>query len=281
MSSLRIVFLLLALLSGGLAHASHPFDNVPRASDEELDRMRGGFVVNWNGQEFLMPFSIDGIERLTQINGQTFINGTLVSPRVNPQALIPFSQIGQVSMNVPTVPTVPTVPSGDPPAVSQIANLPTLPELGGAPPADFPAAPVDTNAGSGESVTAGTPALEQAAASGSDANPLTSLPTTQTAQTTQSSGNLDTTSSASTNTNTNTANAQVTTQGSLIVIQNGTVNSFVLPAGASLDSLATIIQNSVNEQVIRNITTMNITIDAQMLAAQARLNAILNQHGLR
>ena len=81
--------------------------------------------------------------------------------------------------------------------------------------------------------------------------------------------------------NTNTANAQVTTQGSLIVIQNGVANSVALPPGTSLDSLATIIQNSVNDQVIRNITTMNITIDTRMLAAQSRLDAILSQHGLR
>ncbi len=222
MSSLRRVLLLLALLSGGFAHASHPFDDAPRASDEELDRMRGGFVVNWNGQEFLMPFSIDGIERLTQINGQTFINGALVAPRVNPQALVPFAQIGRIGVNVPT-----------------------------------------------------SPPLEQAA-SGSDANPPASLPATQTAQ---SPGNLDTASPASGSPG--TAATQVTTLGSLIVIQNGAANAFALPAGASFDSLATIIQNSVNEQVIRNVTTLNITIDAQMLAAQARLNAILDQHGLR
>ncbi|ODU49428.1 MAG: hypothetical protein ABS92_05890 [Thiobacillus sp. SCN 63-374] len=222
MSSLRMVFLLLALLSGGLAHASHPFDDAPRASDEELDRMRGGFVVNWNGQEFLMPFSIDGIERLTQINGQTFINGALVAPRVNPQALVPFAQIGRIGVNTPT-----------------------------------------------------PPPLEQAA-SGADANLSASLPA---AQTVQSSGNLDTASSASGSPG--TAATQVTTLGSLIVIQNGAANAFALPAGASFDSLATIIQNSVNEQVIRNVTTLNITIDAQMLAAQARLNAILDQHGLR
>ena len=120
MSSLRMVFLLLALLSGGLAHASHPFDNVPRASDEELDRMRGGLVVNWNGQVFLMPFSIDGIERLTQINGQTFINGALVSPRVNPQALIPLSQLGQIGVDVapptPTIETPALALDGAPPA---------------------------------------------------------------------------------------------------------------------------------------------------------------------
>lgn len=270
MSSLRMVFLLLALLSGGLAHASHPFDNVARASDEELDRMRGGFVVNWNGQVFLMPFSIDGIERLTQINGQTFINGALVSPTVNPQALIPFTQSGQISVDAPTSPPI----GGDPLAVAQTDNLP-LP--GGAPPADFPAVPEETNAGSVGGMTAGAPAFEQAAASGSDGDSPTSLPTTQ--EVTQSSGNLGATSSASANTN--TANTQVTTQGSLIVIQNGVANSVALPPGTSIDSLATFIQNSVNDQVIRNITTMNITIDAKMLAAQSRLDAILSQHGLR
>lgn len=253
MPSLRLIFLLLALLSGGIAHASHPFDDAPRASDEELDRMRGGFVVNWNGQEFLLPFSIDGIERLTQINGQTFVNGELVAPRVNPQALVPFSQNGQIGVNVPS-----------------------LPALDGAVPAGLPAASADANAGLGASVAAGPAPLEQAA-SGSPANPPASLPATQAAQ---SSGNLDTASPASASSGTTTA-AQVTTQGALIVIQNGAANAFVVPSGASLDSLATIIQNSVNDQVIRNITTLNITIDAQMLAAQARLNAILDQHGLR
>ena len=252
MPSLRMVFLLLALLSGGITHASYPFDDAPRASDEELDRMRGGFVVNWNGQDFLMPFSIDGIERLTQINGQTFINGALVAPRVNPQALVPFAQIGRIGVNVPT-----------------------LPALDGAALTGFPAASMDAKAGAGASVAAGPPPLEQAA-NGSDANPPASLPAPPTVQ---SPGSLDTASSASGSPG--TAATQVSTQASLIVIQNGTVNSFALPAGASLDSLATIIQNSVNEQVIRNITTMNITIDAQMLAAQARLNAILDQHGLR
>lgn len=257
MSSLRMVFLLLALLSGGLAHASPPFDNVPRASDEELDRMRGGFVVNWNGQEFLMPFSIDGIERLTQINGQTFVNGALVSPQLNPQALIPLTQSGQIGVNAPTSP-----PLGDPLAVSQTAGLP-LP--GGALPVDSPAVPAQTNAGSAGAVTAGAPAPEQAAGGSNGGSPASVPPAQQVTQ-------------AST---TNAANAQVVTQGSLIVIQNGVANSVALPPGTSLDSLATIIQNSVNDQVIRNITTMNITIDTRMLAAQSRLDALLSQHGLR
>ncbi len=75
----------------------------------------------------------------------------------------------------------------------------------------------------------------------------------------------------------------MTTNGSLIIIQNGAANTVVLPPNVSLDSLATYIQNSVNNQVIRNVTTLNLTIQSQMLAAQARLSAILNQglNGLR
>lgn len=263
MFSLRIVFLLLALLSGGLAHASHPFDNAPRASDEELDRMRGGFVVNWNGMDFLMPFSIDGIERLTQINGQIYINGALLSPRVNPQALMPLVQVGQVSVNVPT-------PA---PAI----EAPGLAVFDGPLPAGSTDVPVDANVGPDDAVTAGAPALGQTI-SGADADSLTSLPTTQT---TQASSDPDTPSSPPTSTSTSAANTQVTTNGSMIIVQSGAANSIVLPSGASLDSLNSIIQNSVNDQVIRNITTMNITIQAQLLAAQARLNAVLNQSGLR
>jgi hypothetical protein len=79
------------------------------------------------------------------------------------------------------------------------------------------------------------------------------------------------------------ANTQVTTQGTLIVIQNGPGNSIALPANISADALSTIIQNTLNDQIIRNITTINLTIETRMLAAQARLDAILNEslRGLR
>jgi hypothetical protein len=73
------------------------------------------------------------------------------------------------------------------------------------------------------------------------------------------------------------AGAQVTTNGSLIVIQSGAANTVVLPSNISLDSLSTYIQNTVNEQVIRNITTLNITIEAQKLALQAQLGALQNR----
>jgi hypothetical protein len=214
MLDLRWFLLLLVLLSGGLAHASYSFDGAPRASDEELDSMRGGFVVSWNGLEFLMPFSITGIERLTQVGSQTYLNGELMSPRLNPQALIPLSQMNRISVGLQT-------------RTSDLAS-------------------------SGSGGTGGAP----------------------TGSSTADAGTGSTTNGVI---GTGSAGTQVTTNGSLIVIQNGSANAVALPPNISLDSLATFIQNSVNNQVIRNITTMNITIEAQMLAAQARLNAILNQ----
>lgn len=235
MPDLRWFLLLLALLSGGLAHASYSFDGAPRASDEELDRMRGGFVVSWNGLEFLMPFSITGIERLTQVGNQTYLNGELMSPRLNPQALIPLSQMNRISVGLQT-------------RTSDLASSGSG-GTGGAPTGS-------STEGVGSASAGGSPA-------GSPANNSTA----------------DAGKGSATNgvIGTGSAGTQVTTNGSLIVIQNGSANAVALPPNISLDSLATFIQNSVNNQVIRNITTMNITIEAQMLAAQARLNSILNQ----
>ena len=245
MSALRIWIVLLSLLSGGLAHASYSsFDNAPRASDEVLDRMRGGFVVSWNGLEFLLPFSISGIERLTQINGQTYINGELMTAALNPRALAPFQQALPVSVNVPV--PVAAADSG-------------VREDMSAPPVDPPAqtaSAADSVAQTGASASSGSPAEMAAAPADSPpaSEPVTPVPA-----------------------------AQVSTNGSLIVIQNGVANAVVLPPNVSLDSLATFIQNSVNNQVIRNITTLSLTVEAQMLAMQARLNAIHNQslNGLR
>lgn len=268
MSCLRLFIVLLTLLSGGFVHASLlPFGDAPRASDEELDRMRGGFVVSWNGLEFLMPFSIDGIERLTQINGQTFLNGALVSPRVNPQALAPLHG-GQIAVNMqPQTPVPPPV------------NMP----------------PVDTATGSTGDVVASADGTRDTGGAGAPAGGVG-----ETAGPADGSGQTQTTADTGTSAasggsppgssaapaganNVPSAGPRVTTNGSLIIIQNGVANMVVLPPNVSLDSLATYIQNSVNNQVIRNITTLNLTIQSQMLAAQARLSAVLNQglNGIR
>ena len=59
------------------------------------------------------------------------------------------------------------------------------------------------------------------------------------------------------------------------VIQNGTGNTFVLPQ--SLNSLTTVIQNTIDNQMIRNMTTINATVINQALARSMELTASLNQ----
>lgn len=219
---------------------STAFGDVPHASDEELDRMRGGFVVSWNGLEFLMPFSITGIERLTQINGQTYINGELMSASLNPRALTPFTQTNPISVSVRS-----EVPADANSGLSEVVTVPMSLPL-----AQTASGSGETSSSSGAGSGSTTDGAGAGSATGTDAS-----------GTVASNGN---------------SGMQVTTNGSLIVIQNGAGNTVALPANMSSGSLATFIQNSVNNQVIRNITTLNITLNAQMLAVQARHNA-LNQ----
>lgn len=63
-------------------------------------------------------------------------------------------------------------------------------------------------------------------------------------------------------------------QGIVTLVQNGTGNTFTLPQ--SLSSLTTVIQNTVNDQVIRNLTVLNATLSIQQAAAAMRLGAALN-----
>lgn len=64
-------------------------------------------------------------------------------------------------------------------------------------------------------------------------------------------------------------------QAYITLVQNGAGNAFTLPE--SLNSLTTVIQNSVNDQVIRNITVMNASLSIQLDAAMARLNEAISQ----
>ncbi len=277
MSGFRTAVLMFALLFAGFAHASYSFDNSPRASDEELDRMRGGFIVNLNGLEFLMAFSL---ERLT------FINGELVSSvMLNPFALTSLAQLEQMAAGLgadkagvaePPVPAQPSV-------ATSAVPVPTVPEAivqsGGAENVSVATAVVDSATSEALAASATVP-LDQ------------SVSGAQTSASSTSSASLSAHSADTTATSDTTApsvasaagaSPQVTTQGSLTVIQNGPGNTVALPSNISANALTTVIQNSLNDQIIRNVTIMNATIASKMLAAEARLNAILEQgmRGLR
>lgn len=67
----------------------------------------------------------------------------------------------------------------------------------------------------------------------------------------------------------------INNQAVITLVQNGAGNAIALPE--SLNSLTSVIQNSVNDQVIRNITVMNATLSIQLNAAMARLNEAISQ----
>lgn len=171
----RTWLMLLALLACGAAHAAAPaFEGYAAASDEELDKMRGGFELNFNGMQLMLAFSLEQF---------TYINGQLVSS----MKLTPL----QLTLPTPIVPTGQTTQA-------QVASTPTA-----------------------------------------------------------------------------VATQILNNQGVITLVQNGAGNSFTLPQ--SLSSLTTVIQNTVNDQVIHNLTVLNATLSIQQAAAAMRLGAALNQ----
>jgi hypothetical protein len=197
---IRTVLALLALLACSAAHAAIPaFEGYAAASDEELDKMRGGFEFNFNGMQLILAFSLEQL---------TYVNGELVSSM----------KLTPLQLTLPTV----TTP--------------------------------------GTTVTAAVPA------SGVNPSPATTNPD-PTAQT----GTIQTGTTPTTAVTTQLVN----NQGIINLIQNGAGNSFTLPP--ALSSLNTVIQNTVNDQVIRNLTVLNATLSIRSAAAAMQLGAALNQ----
>ena len=186
--------MLIGLLICGAVQAAFPaFEGYAAASDEELDRMRGGFEFNFNGMQLMLAFSLEQL---------TYINGELVSSmKLNPLQLIAAN---------PAPAAAALAASTQPPIRTENASLPVS-----------PATPAEA---------AFTPAA---------------------------------------------ASQVINNQGIITLVQNGTGNVFTLPE--SLSSLNTVIQNTVNDQVIRNLTILNATLSLQAAAAAMRLDAALNQ----
>jgi hypothetical protein len=193
---IRFLLALLGLIAYGAVQASIPaFEGYRTASDDELDSMRGGFEINFNGMQLLLAFSVEQL---------TYINGELVSSmKLNPLALMSNPATGAVA-----------VAASAPPAGSSTGN-----------------------------------AGAQSATPAAVAAPPGQAPVVST--------------------------QVINNQAFLTLVQNGAGNNFTLPE--SLNSLTTVIQNSVNDQVIRNITVMNATLSIQLNAAMARLNEAISQ----
>lgn len=202
---IRTWLTLLALFACSAAHATVPaFESYAAASDEELDKMRGGFELKFNGMQLMLAFSL---EQLTYINGQ----------------LVSSMKLNPIQLTLPATSAAGTIVAASAP-VATMATTPT-------PASEIPSTPPSV------------PSVQAAQIGPAPASTVT----------TQIFNN----------------------QGVITLVQNGAGNAFALPQ--SLSSLTTVIQNTVNDQVIHNLTVLNATLSIQQAAAAARLGAALNQ----
>lgn len=101
---IRTLLALLAILACSAAHAAIPaFDGYAAASDEELDKMRGGFEFNVNGMQLTLAFSL---ERLTYINGE-LVSSMKLTPLqlITPGAAPEAPAVGATGLPPPVVTT--------------------------------------------------------------------------------------------------------------------------------------------------------------------------------
>lgn len=220
--SITGMLMLLSTLATATNSASsnmNGFEDCRRASENELKDMRGGFLINAEGMQFLLSL---GIERVTYVNGALVAMSTFnLLPQLNSSGLRSaiYSQVNTTTQQqVPSTAlpaTVDIVPAaGTAPAKISVASAP----------ASSSAMPIAQN----------TPAASPTAA------PENYQP--------------------------------------IQVIQIGPGNTFTPPSATNLPSgTMAVIQNTLDNQVIRNMTIINATLASRELIRSMALNSILNR----
>jgi len=275
---------LISLLVCGSAHAMlSSFEGYAVASDDELDKMRGGFEINLNGMQFLLAFSI---ERLS------YTNGVLVAhTSFNLLDLLKGGSLASAVTNKLATPGTGAI-SSSPELLKNLAQVNAAFATQDAQPnGSAPASPVQRDNAS-DQVPA--PLLRAEAAPippgkmtmSSPPSPLGNLtPMDRMQDTKLNAGTAESTPSElkSTDQVMTTLSTSATPPSNAPTIQH--VNGVALNANAlqSVNSqtlntyLSNLIQNTVNGEVLRNITILNATINARALAASDELNAALNR----
>lgn len=231
------------------------FEGYPVVSNQELAALRGGFELNIGGQLLSLAFSL---EQVTYLNGQLLTSTRIVVPDIAAAILSPQT----VSIMTSVAPVATGEAGGNPvnpaPQIASV-SIPSQDAVSAAP-LPPPTLPASTD------VVAAT-----GAAGGNPVNPSPQI--------------------ASVSIPGQDAGSYVT------LIQNGAGNNVALPAevgqqvnqqvSQALDAAqaqilqatnhVTVIQNSLDNQIIQNMTTLNVTLSNAALAQAAALNAGLAQ----
>lgn len=222
------------------------FEDCRRASTDELNAMRGGFLINADGLQFLLSL---GIERITYVNGALVAMSTFnLLPQLNSsqlrQSLI--SQVGASNMQQIPSTLLPATAAIGPTANPAPVQTSVAPVPASASPASSSALP------SVASVASASPAPSTASAA-----PMAA----QNAPTTLSTAATD------------TGNYQP-----IQVVQIGPRNTFTPPSAPNLRSgTMAVIQNTLDNQLIRNMTIINATLATRELLRSTALSSALSR----
>jgi hypothetical protein len=233
---------LLGLLSCGAAHAvANSFDGYAAASNEELDSMRGGFEFSANGTQFLLAFTYDQV---------SVINGVVVA--ITSLNLLQLLNGGTLASAL----TTRAILSVSPRLAANLAQV------------DKVFSPDHPNA---QGVQKSTTQVQSDQRNTPNNVGTSSSPAMFTAATSSGGASVPAPTVAATP----AAGVQVNSVNGMTLITSGPGNSFDNQALNAY--LSTFIQNTVNDQVIRNVTILSATIASRQLAAQAELNAALSR----
>lgn len=192
-----------------------------RASDGELDEMRGGFSIDTAVGRLEIAI---GITRAVSVNEQLVAVSQLVLPDANQIVAMARAQAEAAKMS--------GLAAGQAAAADAAAQASSLGAAATASAAAAALAQASASASGGGNGGAGSSTPPQVVINGVPITPNTPLA------------------------------ASLNKMGGLVVVQNGPGNSVNLPALPVASAMTTIIQNSLDDQVIRSLTLISASVNS-------------------
>jgi len=269
----------------GAVLESGDFEGYPVVSNQELAALRGGFELNIGGQLLSLAFSL---ERVSYLNGELLTRTLIMVPDIAAAILSP--QTISVMTNIaPTASGETAGNAANPPPQIASVSVPSQ-DAGSAAILSPQTTPVTTDAAQPASgVVAGNPA-----------NPPPQITSVSVPSQDAGSAAILSPQTIPANPPPQVSSVSVPSQDPasyVTLIQNGAGNSVALPTQVSQQvnqqvnqalqaaqaqilqayNHVTVIQNTLDNQIIQNMTTLNVTLSNAALARAVELNAGLAQ----
>ncbi len=271
---------LLGFLSCGAVHAAaNSFDGYAVASNEELDSMRGGFEFSANGTQFLLAFTYDQVSvvngvvvAVTSLNLLQLLNGGTLASALTTRLLAPPPTVADATHAATSGAGSATL-SVSPRLAANLAQVDKVfsPDHPNAQDVQVSTTQVQRDQLDTQN-NVGTSLIDKTGGHQSLPSPIAtpaSNPPMSTATTSSGSASVPVPAVAATP----AAGVQVNSVNGMTLITSGPGNTFDSQA---LNNLSTFIQNTVNDQVIRNVTILSATI-ASANWRLTELNAALSR----